>query len=170
MYKSENRHNGEQWLLYDNVHSHCHVITNIRKLVGASFYCDACSRCLKNGDTCANHLHGLCSILPDEKIQPLNKSKRLAKECNHYMHGDIIKGSDEEIKYKSENAKITLEYIKDNIKHPKYIIVEFETDTSKKILEDGSVLLQQVMHVEADIIKVSDNHVYIYIYTYMKIH
>jgi hypothetical protein len=77
------------------------------------------------------------------------------------MHGDIIKGSDAEIKHKSETTKIPLEVIEDNIKHPKYIILDFETDTSKTIKEDGSVLLHQVMHVEDDIIKVSDNHIYI---------
>jgi hypothetical protein len=76
------------------------------------------------------------------------------------MHGDIIKGSDAEIKHKSETTKIPLEVIEDNIKHPKYIIFDFETDTSKTIKEDGSVLLHQVMHVEDDIIKVSDNHIY----------
>jgi hypothetical protein len=76
------------------------------------------------------------------------------------MHGDIIKGSDEEIKHKSETTNIPLEVIEDNIKHPKYIIFDFETDTSKKIKEDGSVLLHQVMHVEADILKVSYTHIY----------
>jgi hypothetical protein len=96
------------------------------------------------------------------KIQPVNKSRRLAKECKHYMHGDIIKGSDEEIKHKSETTKIPLEIIEDNIKHPTCISFDFETDTSKKLKEDGSVLLHQVMHVEADIIKVSYNHIYIY--------
>ena len=103
-YKSENRHNGEHWLLYDNVHSHFHVITNIRKFFGANYYCNECCRCFKSENTYNNHFHGLCSILSDEKIQPVNKSKRLAKECNHYMHGDIIKGSDDEINHKSENA------------------------------------------------------------------
>ena len=77
------------------------------------------------------------------------------------MHGDIIKGSDEEIKHKCHTTQISKDAIEDNIKHPKYIIFDFETDTSKKILEDGSVLLHQVMYVEVDIIKVSDNHIYI---------
>ena len=76
------------------------------------------------------------------------------------MHGDIIEGSDAEIKHKSENAKIPLEVIEYNIKHPKYIMLDVETHTIKNILEDGSVLLHQVMHVEADIIKVSDKHIY----------
>jgi hypothetical protein len=160
MYKSENRHTGEHWLLYDSVHAHFHVITDIRKFVGANFYCNECCRCFKSENTYDNHVHGLCSILSDEKIQPVNKSKRLAKECNHYMHGDIIKGSDEEIKHKSETTKIPLEIIEDNIKHPTCISFDFETDTSKKLKEDGSVLLHQVMHVEADIIKVSYNHIY----------
>jgi hypothetical protein len=123
------------------VHAHFHVITNIRKFVGAIFYCNACCRCFKSENTYDNHFHGLCAILSDEKIQPVNKSKRLAKECKHYVHGDIIKGSDEEIKHKSETTKIPLEDIEYNIKHPKYIILDFETDTSKNIKEDGSVLL-----------------------------
>ena len=95
MYKSENRHNGEHWLLYDNIHSHLHVITDIRKFFGSSFYCNACCRCFKSQNTYNNHFRGLCSILSDEKMQPVNKSRRLANECNHYMHGDIIKGSNE---------------------------------------------------------------------------
>ena len=41
VYKSENTHNGEHWLLCDSVHSHFHVITDIRKLFGANFYCNA---------------------------------------------------------------------------------------------------------------------------------
>ena len=80
------------------------------------------------------------------------------------MHGDIVKGSDEEIKHTSENTKIPLYHIEDNINHPRYIIFDFEIDTSKTILEDGSVLLHQVIHVEAAIIQVSYNHIYIYIY------
>ena len=35
-YKSENMHNGEHWILYDNVHSHFHVITDIRKFLGSN--------------------------------------------------------------------------------------------------------------------------------------
>ena len=34
LYKSENRHNGEHWLVYDNVHPHFHLIINIRKFFG----------------------------------------------------------------------------------------------------------------------------------------
>jgi hypothetical protein len=79
MYKSENRHTGEHWLLYDSVHAHFHVITDIRKFVGANFYCNECCRCFKSENTYDNHVHGLCSILSDEKIQPVNKSKKLAK-------------------------------------------------------------------------------------------
>ena len=41
------------------------------------------------------------------------------------MHGDIIEGPDAEIEHKSENDKIPLEVIEDNIKHPNYIIVDF---------------------------------------------
>ena len=95
LYKSESRHNGEHWLLYDSAHSRFHVITDIRKFIGAIFYCNACCRCFKSENTYNNHFHGLCSILSDEKIQPGNKSRRLATECNHYMHGDTVKGSDE---------------------------------------------------------------------------
>ena len=58
-----------------------------------------------------------------------------------------------------------------NTKHPKYIIFGFKTDTHKNILEDGSVVLHQFMHVETDVFKVSDNQIhiriYIYIYTYV---
>jgi hypothetical protein len=42
--KSENRNNGAHWLLYDNVHCHFLAITDIRKLLGASFYCNAYGR------------------------------------------------------------------------------------------------------------------------------
>ena len=76
------------------------------------------------------------------------------------MLGDSIKGSDEESNRNSENTEIPFEIINYNITHPKYIIFDFETDTSNKIMEDGSVLLHQVMHVEADIIGVSDTHIY----------
>ena len=74
----------------------------------------------------------------------------------------LLKGLTKKLNINLKKAKLPLEYIEDNIKHPKYIIFDFETDTSKNILEDGSVLLHQVMHVEADITKVSDNHIYIY--------
>ena len=83
------------------------------------------------------------------------------------MHGDIIiKGSDEEIKHKAEHAKLPLESIEDHIKHPRYIIIDFEIDTSKKLLEDIiKVSDTQFMHVEADIITLSDkSYIYIYIY------
>ena len=126
--------NGEHWLVYDNVHSHFHVIINIRKFFGANNYCNACCRCFKSANTCNNLFHGLCSILSDEKIQPVNKSNRLANDCNHYMHGEIMKGSDAEIKHNSENTKLPLQDIEDNITHPNYIIFDFETDTSKTIL------------------------------------
>ena len=48
------------------------------------------------------------------------------------MHGDIIKGSDDEIKPKSENAKLPFEIKEDNIKHLKYVRFDFETDASNK--------------------------------------
>ena len=37
LYKPEHRHIGEHWLLYDNVHSHVHVMSDIHKFVGANF-------------------------------------------------------------------------------------------------------------------------------------
>ena len=76
------------------------------------------------------------------------------------MHDDIIKGSDAGINHKAENTTIPSEIVEDNIKRPRSMILDFETDTRKTILEDGSVLPHQVMHVEADIIKVSANHIY----------
>ena len=82
------------------------------------------------------------------------------------MHGAMLKGSDAEANYKSEDISIQLDILEDNIQHPSHMVCDFETDTSKNIKEDGSVLLHQVMHPEADIINVSDNHIYIY----MKIH
>ena len=59
LYKSENRHNGEHWLLYENVHSHLHVITNLRKFFGANYYCNECCRWFKIENTYNNHFHGL---------------------------------------------------------------------------------------------------------------
>ena len=85
------------------------------------------------------------------------------------MHGDTIKRPHVEIKHKSENTKIPLEVVEGNIKHPKYIVLDFETGTSNIILEDDSVLLHQVMRVEADVIQNSDNHRYINIYIYVYI-
>ena len=70
------------------------------------------------------------------------------------MHGDIIKGSDEENNHEDANTKTTLEVIEDTIKHPRYIIFDFETDTSNNILEDGSVLLHQVMLFRVHIVLV----------------
>ena len=78
------------------------------------------------------------------------------------MHGDIIKGSDEEIKHKAEHTKIPLEIIEDNIKHLRYTIFDLKLTHTRKYNEDGSVLLHQLMHVEADIVNVSYNHIYIY--------
>ena len=160
IYKSENKHNGEHWLLYDNINSHFHVITDIRKFFNSKYYCNECCRCFKSENTYDMHFAYMCSKLSERKIQPVNNCKRLAKECKNYMYGDIIKGSDEEINYKLSTTTKSIDVIEDSIKHPKYIIFDFETDTSKKIYDDGSVLLHQVMHVEADIIKVSNNHIY----------
>ena len=42
------------------------------------------------------------------------------------MNVDIIKGSDEDIKHKSENAKLPLEVLEDNMLHPKYIIFDLK--------------------------------------------
>ena len=52
------KHNGEHWLLHDNVHSHFHVIPNIRKFVGANFYCHEFCRCFKSEHTYNTHFHG----------------------------------------------------------------------------------------------------------------
>ena len=75
------------------------------------------------------------------------------------MHCDIIKGSDAEIKHKSGNTKVPLEVIEYTITHPTSVMFDFETDTNKTMLEDGSVLRHQVMHVEADTIKVSEHRI-----------
>ena len=87
------------------------MIPSIRKFIGANYYCKACCSCFNSENTFTNHFQGLCSILSDEKIQPVNKSKILATSCNHYMHGDISKGSDEERNHKDENTNTTLEVI-----------------------------------------------------------
>jgi hypothetical protein len=65
------------------------------------------------------------------------------------MHGDIIKGSYEEINHKSEHTKIPLEVIEDNIKYPKSIIFEFETDTIKKIRRGDEITIAGVLVREA---------------------
>ena len=76
------------------------------------------------------------------------------------MHGDILKGSAAEIIHKNETTKMSADEREQQIRNPNYIIFDFETDTSRKLDEKGEILLHRPMHVEIDILTVSDNHKY----------
>ena len=50
-----------------------------------------------------------------------NKSKAIVKDVSHYLKAEFCKGSKAEIALKPKSI--------DRIKHPTYIIYDFETDT-----------------------------------------
>ena len=103
-------------------------------------------------------------------MKTMTNNKKNAKESKRYMSGKFLKGSKEEIAHLIQNAKEErVMTITDRLKHPRYIIYDFETFVNKdigdktKIDKDGNaeiVMLHQPMHVEVDILKVSDNHLY----------
>ena len=162
-YKSEYRNNGQHYLLYDNINKHFHVITDIRKFFGSGSYCDKCLTCFKLKENYDKHLDstGLCRMLSNEEIEINNKCKVIEKDCKNFMSSVVLKGSQHEINNKIfMSNKKNVDEIIEKIKNPKYIIFDFETDTNKKIDDIGAMLLHQVMHVEVDVLEVSDNNKY----------
>ena len=85
------------------------------------------------------------------KTNIYNKDKKNHKELSHYMHPKVCKGSKEELEQKLEYAHskkndVDEEVIKDGRYRERYIIFDFETDTSTSS--------QWPNHVEIDILHV----------------
>ena len=84
-------------------------------------------------------------------LKPENKSQAIIKDISHYLKAEYCKGSKEEIEFIKAKLKEPENRI-DRIKHPTYIIYDFETDTH--------TLTHIPNHVEAVVLKVSDDHNY----------
>ncbi len=159
-YNTKNRNTKAHWLLLDQVNEHYYVISDIRKFFSARHFCDKCFRCIKCENTYNKHIESLCDSFADTTIQPVDNGKQIAKDCGRYMRGDTLHGSDEQIEERNNNTKRSKEEIEDEIKHPTYIIFDFETDTNQKLDEAGDRFLHTPNHAEVSIVKVADSHSY----------
>jgi len=136
------------WLLYDGLNEHFHVITNIKNFLQAKHFCNKCFRSFKLKKTFDKHLNnGICNNELDEKFKTKTTSNtNIPKDVKHYLSGDYLKGSSKEINTKKSATA------QDNIKHPRYIVFDFECDTSDD--------LHKPNHCEVDVLEVADNHDY----------
>jgi hypothetical protein len=147
MYKSPNRGKGQHWLLHDE--NHYHTITNIKGFLGVRLFCPKCFRGGERKETFEKH-----ECDEKEKKREDNKDPTILKDIAHYMKGEFVKGSAEEIKFRTSEIteRKKLMAIEDSIRHPKYIIFDFETDTHTNIHIPN--------HVEVACLKIHDSHDY----------
>jgi hypothetical protein len=71
----------------------------------------------------------------------------------HYLRRGICKGSDEEIELKINNSesksKFKIKWITKSVRNPRYIIYDFETDTSSGI-HKPNLCVAYVLEVDDD--------------------
>ena len=137
-YKSENRNANHYFLLFDEVLGHYDCITDIKKFLGLREFCYTCLKGFSCKESYENHK--CCT-----EIMHRNHGEddpRMLKELGHYLESEYTKGSSLEI-VNTKSKKRQME-----IKCPKYIIYDFETDTSTDIHKPN--------HVEIEILKIDD--------------
>ena len=147
MYKSPYRGKTQHWLLYDD--NHYNTITCIKSFLGVKYFCGVCFKCCEKKDAFAKH-----DCHEEDKVRPDNKNPTIIKDIAHYLKGDYIKGSEDEIlsKMSEVSSMQTRLKVEDKIKHPRYIIFDFETETYT-----GTHVPN---HVEVVKLKVDDTHDY----------
>jgi len=170
MYKSEYNEDHKQcYLLFDNDQYHC--ITEAKGFLATKYYCPKCCSCFHHRSAIDKHC---CSESKDiNKLRHNDDNdNRMAKDVAHYLSRGICKGSDDEIQHKllnwhgkkykegdtdSINAFIEAKAIYEKaitkqIKNPRYINYDFETDTSSGIHRPNLCIAQ--------VLEIDDNHDY----------
>ena len=142
-YKSENRNTTHYFLLFDETLGHYDCITDIKKFLGLREFCYSCAKGFSCKKSYENH-QCITEIIKSHGDK--GNDPRMLNELSHYLSSNYTKGSSDEIcNTKNEKAK-------DIIKNPKYIIYDFETDTSTDIHKPN--------HVEIDVLKIDNEHSY----------
>ena len=63
-------YDNQYWLLYDDVHEHFHVSTNIKKNLQVKHFCNKCFKTFKLEQTFNKHLHnGICNNELDGEVK-----------------------------------------------------------------------------------------------------
>ena len=138
------------FLLLDTVREHYDAITNIKSFLGVpGGLCHNCCKVIHNKETMANHV---CGENINKKKRKNKNASKMVKELAKYLEKKFTLGSPEELEYLIENSKNPTEkYInekKNTIFHPKYILYDFECDTTDN--------LHKPNHVEIIVVKVDD--------------
>jgi hypothetical protein len=139
LYKSDNRDTMTHYLLYDSEKEHYNAITDIKAFLGVRCFCD---KCLKGFSNKADYEKHECNtnVINKRKVDKRTETK-MVKELSHYLTKNFTKGSSQEIEQATESFQ-------EQIKHPRYIIYDFETDTDTSIHKPN--------HVEVDVLKIDD--------------
>ena len=141
MYKSENRNTKHYFLLYDDIAKHYDCITDIKKLLAVRAFCFTCFKGFRHQKDYDSHECDT-TVLKKKTVDKRTEFK-MVKELGHYLSRGFTKGSQEEMEtYRSEEGQ-------QNVLKPRYIIYDFETDTSSGIHKPN--------HVEVDILKIDDD-------------
>ena len=98
MYKTENRHKEQFWLLYGD--NHYDAITNIKGFLAVDYFCCKCLQCFKHKETFDNHECG-----ETKKKKKINKKSVTDKELAHYLKAAFCKGSKEELEHNIRKKK-----------------------------------------------------------------
>ena len=151
LYKSEYNENYKQcWLLLND--NHYDVITKTTGFLACSHFCQKCCSCFNRKDTFEKH-HAKCG---KEEAFIAGKCTKgtFHKDAGHYLKRGICKGSKDEIVEKYEKSKNqttkVLNKITEQMNNPRYIVYDFETDTSTNIHKPNLC--------EVSVLKVSDDH------------
>ena len=143
MYKSDNKNTQHYFLLYNENQKHYNCITDIKKFMGVREFCYKCLTGFTHKDKYENH-HCDTTIIKKKTNDKRHEGKML-KDISHYLTRKFTKGSSEELAL-GKNV--------DHIKHPRYIIYDFETDTHTDIHKPN--------HVEIDILEIDEGMTHTY--------
>jgi len=142
MYRSESRGNEVFWLLFDK--NHYHAITNIKGFLSVDHFCNTCFKCFWRTAQFEGHE---CSALGCKKKKQ-NKDCKNHKQLAHYLQAGVCKGSKEEQELKAEKRSEKHSEEGEEHNQQRYIIYDFETDTS--------TLTHRPNHVEVDCIEIDE--------------
>ena len=121
------------FLLNDN---HYDVISIAKGFLACKYFSDKCCSCCTHGDAFEKHS---CAQEVNEEIKERVRCETgpLCKDAGHFIKRAICEESDDEIAFKLFKCKDKSQYMKEQIiketENPRYVVYDFETDTSTNI-------------------------------------
>ena len=145
--------------MYDDIAEHYDAITDIKAVLAGRHFCFNCFKSFTDKDAFLNHECGVSNKIKKGKLRHADK---MLDELPHTLISSFTKGSCEEIEQRTRNVKNSDKTAKKrDIWNPRYIIYDFETDTSsdqvlKPNSDDKYYEIHKPNHVEYDLLQIDE--------------